>query len=257
LITRAKQVASVAGHALYSIEATRLISLTGGRTAEKTLEEQRYVDVFLGVDLTKNFYFSYTYDLTNTMQWNMHESGAEFQEMMLWNYYLLHNGFSRVNKQSPWVIPVIHGFIQQSKISLHGRSIIITLIARRSRHFAGARFLKRGINDRGYVANEVETEQIVCDESTTALSAASKGRNNNNNSMFSSFVQHRGSIPLYWSQEVSNMSPKPPIQINLTDPFYSAAALHFNSLFKRYGAPVIILNLVKVRDCCCHVFCIF
>ena len=79
LITKAKQVAVIAGHLLYGIESTRLIPLNGGRISEKSLEEQRYVDVFLGVDLTKNFYFSYTYDLTNTMQWNMHESQSTAQ----------------------------------------------------------------------------------------------------------------------------------------------------------------------------------
>jgi hypothetical protein len=35
--------------------------------------------------------------------------------------------------------------------------------------------------------------------------------------------------------------------VNLVDPFYPAAALHFDDLFKRYGAPVFVLNLVKVR----------
>ena len=48
-----------------------------------------------------------------------------------------------------------------------GRVIFITLIARRSRHFAGARYLKRGVNDQGNVANEVETEQIVFEALTT------------------------------------------------------------------------------------------
>lgn len=34
------------------------------------------------------------------------------------------------------------------------------------------------------------------------------------------------------------------------DPFYSAAALHFDDLFKRYGAPIYVLNLIKVcLDC--------
>lgn len=32
------------------------------------------------------------------------------------------------------------------------------------------------------------------------------------------------------------------------DPFYSAAALHFDDLFKRYGAPIYVLNLVKARE---------
>ena len=34
--------------------------------------------------------------------------------------------------------------------------------------------------------------------------------------------------------------------VNLIDPFYSAAALHFDDLFRRYGAPLFVLNLVKV-----------
>lgn len=33
--------------------------------------------------------------------------------------------------------------------------------------------------------------------------------------------------------------------VNLVDPFFSAAALHFDDLFQRYGAPIIVLNLVK------------
>lgn len=36
--------------------------------------------------------------------------------------------------------------------------------------------------------------------------------------------------------------------MNLVDPFYSAAALHFDDLFERYGAPVFVLNLVKARS---------
>ena len=44
---------------------------------------------------------------------------------------------------------------------MFGRQLTITLIARRSRHFAGTRYRKRGLNPQGFVANEVETEQIV------------------------------------------------------------------------------------------------
>lgn len=32
------------------------------------------------------------------------------------------------------------------------------------------------------------------------------------------------------------------------DPFYTAAARHFDDLFKRYGAPITILNLIKRRE---------
>ena len=33
------------------------------------------------------------------------------------------------------------------ELTVLGRVVFITLIARRSRHFAGARYLKRGVND--------------------------------------------------------------------------------------------------------------
>ncbi|KAG6856538.1 hypothetical protein H0H87_003357, partial [Tephrocybe sp. NHM501043] len=37
-------------------------------------------------------------------------------------------------------------------------------------------------------------------------------------------------------------------EVSVVDPFYSAASLHFDDLFKRYGAPLIILNLIKRRE---------
>ena len=116
------------------------------------------------------------------------------------------------------------------------RPVVVTLIARRSRHFAGARFLKRGVNDQGYVANDVESEQLVF---------LPYGSSTDRYHHYTSYVQQRGSIPLFWSQENPNMAPKPPIQVNLSDPFYSATALHFENLFERYGSPIIVLNLVK------------
>jgi phosphatidylinositol 3,5-bisphosphate 5-phosphatase len=68
------------------------------------------------------------------------------------------------------------------------------------------------------------------------------------NPSYTSYVQHRGSIPLYWTQDNTGVTPKPPIELNLVDPFYGAAALHFDNLFERYGAPVYVLNLVKSRE---------
>ena len=85
----------------------------------------------------------------------------------------------------------------------------ITLIARRSRHFAGARFLKRGVNDCGHVANAVETEQILHDASRTSFYRPSGFPALN--SCYTSYVQHRGSIPLFWAQDTSTLAPKPPI----------------------------------------------
>lgn len=44
------------------------------------------------------------------------------------------------------------------------------------------------------------------------------------------------------------MSPRPPIEINVVDPFYSAAAKHFSNLLTRYGAPIVVVNLIKGKE---------
>lgn len=74
----------------------------------------------------------------------------------------------------------------------------LCLISRRSRYRAGTRYFRRGIDSEGHVANFNETEQIllVGDESDTQLS----------------FVQIRGSIPVYWA-EINTLRYKPDVQI--------------------------------------------
>lgn len=62
------------------------------------------------------------------------------------------------------------------------------------------RYLKRGVNEKGRVANDVETEQIVSEEIPGVTST-----------QISSVVQNRGSIPLFWSQETSKLNIKPDI----------------------------------------------
>lgn len=44
------------------------------------------------------------------------------------------------------------------------------MIARRSRHYAGTRYLKRGINVHGKAANDCEVEQVYCNSISVALS---------------------------------------------------------------------------------------
>ena len=38
-----------------------------------------------------------------------------------------------------------------AELTVLGRVIFVTLIARRSRHYAGARYLKRGVNDEVWI----------------------------------------------------------------------------------------------------------
>jgi hypothetical protein len=261
LITKRNQVAVLGGHYIYQVDGTEMIPLTTGSTSrfqkDRSSEETRFLGILNNLDLRRSFYFSYSYDITRCLQENLiHERKAlnkgvahasrNFQDMFVWNQYLLGPAHDNLKNVHDWCHPVIHGYVEQSSLDVFGRRIYLTIIARRSRHFAGARFLKRGTNDLGHVANDVETEQIVSDALTTSFHApgprlyASPG--------YTSYVQHRGSIPLFWTQDNTGVAPKPPIDMSVADPFYSAAALHFDHLFERYGAPVYVLNLIKSRE---------
>jgi hypothetical protein len=86
------------------------------------------------------------------------------------------------------------------------------------------------VSDRGTVANDVEHEQILQDECNSGNMESSSV---NGHGVFSSYLQMRGSIPVYWSQESSVTIPKPPIVLNRVDPTYRATQIHFEHLFKR------------------------
>lgn len=261
VITKRSQVAIIGGHYIYQVDGTELVPLTmpsSSRFETLDAEESRFVGILNNLDLSRSFYFSYSYDITRTLQNNILRERQTLRQcrpdarltshnpMFVWNHHLLDPASKAFKKTYDWCLPIVHGFVDQATLSVYGRTIHITIIARRSRFFAGARFLKRGANDLGYVANDVETEQIVSEMLTTSFHAP--GPELFANPGYTSYVQHRGSIPLYWTQDNTGVSPKPDIELNLVDPFYSAAALHFDNLFDRYGAPIFVLNLVKARE---------
>ncbi|KAJ9663717.1 phosphatidylinositol-3,5-bisphosphate 5-phosphatase [Neophaeococcomyces mojaviensis] len=263
IVSKRSHVAVLGGHYIDKIDGTEMVQLTTALAAktrtEKHLEENRLLSIFSTVDLTKGFYFSRSYDITRTLQHNiMREREAmneglpepwepDHNDMFIWNNYLLEPARKVLHNTFDWCLAVTHGYIDQSALSIYwGRVVYVTIMARRSRFFAGARYLKRGANDLGYVANDVETEQIVSEMQTESFHAP--GPKLFANPHYTSYVQHRGSIPLYWTQDTNGVSPKPDIHLNVVDPFFSAAALHFDDLFHRYRTPIYALNLIKQRE---------
>ncbi|KAI2543402.1 FIG4 phosphoinositide 5-phosphatase [Homo sapiens] len=231
LITKRRKMADIGGHAIYKVEDTNMIYIPNDSVRVTHPDEARYLRIFQNVDLSSNFYFSYSYDLSHSLQYNL--------TVLRMPLEMLKSEMTQ-NRQESFDIFEDEGLITQggSELLIYGRPVYVTLIARRSSKFAGTRFLKRGANCEGDVANEVETEQILCDASVMSFTAGS----------YSSYVQVRGSVPLYWSQDISTMMPKPPITLDQADPFAHVAALHFDQMFQRFGSPIIILNLVKERE---------
>jgi hypothetical protein len=109
-------------------------------------------------------------------------------------------------------------------------SAYILLVSRRSKERAGLRYQRRGIADDGTVANYVETEQILLVKrpgSTHTLS----------------FVQFRGSIPLFWSQNPFHLKPPPILERSAKDNT-QACKRHFDEQTARYGS-VTCINLAE------------
>jgi hypothetical protein len=110
---------------------------------------------------------------------------------------------------------------------------LLTLISRRSVKRAGLRYLRRGIDEDGHCANSVETEQILSMPTW-------------NTSPIYSFVQIRGSIPVFFSQSPYSFKPVPQMQ-NSEATNFEAFKKHFKILTERYG-DVTITNLVEKHD---------
>ncbi|KAJ0261280.1 Phosphoinositide phosphatase SAC4 [Hirschfeldia incana] len=242
VITERREIGEICGHRVYEVSKSEMISLQHSSVLgnfANSRDENRYKRLLCMVDLTKDFFFSYSYNVMRSFQKNVcdHESGGTlYKKMFVWNEFLT-RGIRHHLRNTVWTVALVYGFFKQTTLSEAGRNFKLTLIARRSRHNAGTRYLKRGINESGNVANDVETEQIVSEDVPE-----------DSPMQISSVVQNRGSIPLFWSQETSRMNLKPDIVLSKRDLNYEATRLHFENLVERYGIPIIILNLIKTKE---------
>ena len=105
----------------------------------------------------------------------------------------------------------------------------LTIISRQSSRRAGTRFNSRGIDDDGNVANFVETELIYWSPPGITFS----------------YVQVRGSVPIFWEQTAGFLPGQQKIEITRSaEATWHAFSKHFKSLQLEYGA-VHIVNLLS------------
>ncbi|KAF8510997.1 SacI homology domain-containing protein [Hysterangium stoloniferum] len=106
------------------------------------------------------------------------------------------------------------------------------IVSRRSRDRAGLRYQRRGIDDEANVANFVETETI--------MRVLREGRSN-----IFSYIQIRGSIPLFWTQPGYGLKPLPQLSKDRTEgQNIDVMKRHFARTVSVYG-PVTIINLAE------------
>lgn len=236
VITEASIAGRIDGNDIWKVDGTKMIpfkiippnpkyQMMDPSSWRRLVKDNRaYVSMLEALLQTPSFYFSRSHDMTHSVQ-RLHDSAGLREERFLWNRHLMKDFASRA-ELAKFVTPVIHGFVKSGHCQVGMHQLTYTVIARRSCDRAGARFFMRGADEHGHVANFVETEQIVEYQGNT-----------------SSFVQTRGSIPLFWTQR-PNLKQHPKPELVPGSEHADCLAKHMNSLLDKYGKQVII-NLIN------------
>lgn len=139
LVTKRTKAAMIRNHTIYKVQDAQLIKLFPEKS---TRNENKYKEIFDRMNLSTGFYYSYSYDLTHTLQENVcfklndkplscsnivrvsTEGDINLLEtteldkriyypwktMYVWNNEQLMN-LTSIVKDKSWITPVIHGYV--------------------------------------------------------------------------------------------------------------------------------------------------
>lgn len=218
---------SILGSELAQVTSFKIYPLGSNTISKKDAEEGLYLSL-LNQHLTHATLFysvDNAYDLTNSLQRNLSGSSVPRDPRFWWNKYLCEELVAVGAEQ--FVTPVIYGYAKSHLAEFKGhQSLGFALITRRLNSRAGTRYFRRGIDEDGAVANFNETEQIF---------------SSFDNQVYS-FLQTRGSVPVYWA-EINNLKYKPDLVISSLTA-QDATAKHFKQQVELYGENYLV-NLVN------------
>ena len=194
-----------------------------------------------------SFYLASDWDISSRLEARLKRGpsasgGPVYDERFLWNGFLVdpllgfRDGLTTSTERaafdaSHFVVLVMQGYVGVVDTQIAGARCTLSVISRLGWRRAGTRFLTRGIDDDGEVANFVETETIL----RTPEFAMS-------------YVQIRGSVPLFWEQQAAG--PFAPVKLQLTRPPVASQPAfdkHFDHLLEDYPR-VHGLNLLSTKD---------
>ncbi|XP_022213723.2 phosphatidylinositide phosphatase SAC2 isoform X2 [Drosophila obscura] len=207
--------------------ATKQVKSSVGIREPKHIERRITEELHKIFDDTDSFYFSFDCDITNNLQRHeakMEESQPQPDERFFWNMHMIQDILQMNDKT--WILPIIQGFVQVEPCVIGNECFTLALVSRRSRHRAGTRYKRRGVDEKGNCANYVETEQILSFRHHQL-----------------SFTQVRGSVPIYWSQPGYKYRPPARLDRGVAET-QQAFELHFTKELGTYGR-VCIVNLVE------------
>ncbi|XP_069886688.1 synaptojanin-1 isoform X9 [Dipodomys merriami] len=227
LVTGCMSVGKIQESEVFRVTSTEFISLRVDASDEDRISEVRKV---LN---SGNFYFAWSASgVSLDLSLNAHRSMQEHttDNRFFWNQSLhLHLKHYGVNCDD-WLLRLMCGGVEIRTIYAAHKQAKACLISRLSCERAGTRFNVRGTNDDGHVANFVETEQVVyLDDSV------------------SSFIQIRGSVPLFWEQPGLQVGSH---RVRMSRGFEANAPAfdrHFRTLKNLYGKQIIV-NLLGSKE---------
>ncbi|XP_063108560.1 synaptojanin-1 isoform X7 [Cavia porcellus] len=227
LVTGCMSVGKIQESEVFRVTSTEFISLRVDASDEDRISEVRKV---LN---SGNFYFAWSASGSSLdLSLNAHRSMQEHttDNRFFWNQSLhLHLKHYGVNCDD-WLLRLMCGGVEIRTIYAAHKQAKACLISRLSCERAGTRFNVRGTNDDGHVANFVETEQVVyLDDSV------------------SSFIQIRGSVPLFWEQPGLQVGSH---RVRMSRGFEANAPAfdrHFRTLKNLYGKQIVV-NLLGSKE---------
>jgi phosphatidylinositol 4-phosphatase len=212
-------------------------------------DDRRYLELLSQAFDEHDFYYSNDFDLTHSQQRlakqrmynaskNITIAARAWQRAdtrFFWNRAVV-TPLVTCNADE-WIVPFMNGHIEvRPDCVIDEHQFTLLFISRRSRFNQGCRFIKRGIDADGNVANFVETEQILLFQ----------------NGSINSYVQTRGSIPVVW-QSFVHMKYAPEVKIDSTTrKSVDYATVHVRSLLENYSdsqgkAGVLFVNLIDKK----------
>ncbi|KAJ1826823.1 hypothetical protein LPJ56_001989 [Coemansia sp. RSA 2599] len=196
--------------------------------------ESRIIEELARVFSSSGVFYSYDYDLTRSLQ---EKDGCELVAdktplalSASENYWFNEHLQQRLlkNEAHDWALPMIQGCIQMAFCEIkNGDSFQVCVLSRRNWRRIGMRYERRGANADGYVANSVDTEQIL-----TVETGGSERH-------FVSFVQTRGSMPFYWKQPASGLHPVP-VVLKSDSENARVCGIHLKREVDRLGRQVLV-----------------
>ncbi|KAL1974318.1 hypothetical protein VTN31DRAFT_4522 [Thermomyces dupontii] len=269
VITKAEPMGRLRGHMVYRVAATEFLPLRERPLRDS--DEDAYLGLLKDFLRTGPMYFSYSLDLTNSFQRQSQSDPTlplwkRADDRFFWNRFIqsdlidLRSGTqdsqgTRYAPQvgvDPYILPVIFGMLRITPARVRSTSFTFALITRRSRYRGGTRYFSRGIDETGHVSNYNETEQIIIlNDATGGLTGLASDQSFNRSKVDSSrrdlqvmsFVQTRGSVPVFWA-EVNNLRYTPRLQVRSPEIAVNAARKHFAEQIRIYGENYLV-NLVN------------